>query len=75
MAKVKAKRFVASRRGNKELHTRAVALSMAPWGNTMEDWAQLVDCVNALGASAPASARRAVESHKRSMRVLANPFG
>jgi hypothetical protein len=75
MAKVKAKPPVASRRGNKELQAQAVALSMHSWNNTPDDWQRLADCVNALGASAPKTARLLVESRQRSMRVLANPFG
>jgi hypothetical protein len=72
MAKVNAK--APTRRGNKELHAQAIALSLHSWNNTVEDWQRLADCVNALGASAPAQARRLVESRTRSMRVLANPF-
>jgi hypothetical protein len=73
MAKVKAK-APTSRRGNRELHAQALALSLHSWHNTREDWLRLEDCVTQLGASAPASAKRAIESYKRSMRVLANPF-
>jgi hypothetical protein len=69
-AKGKAK-APASRRGNKELQAQAVALSLHSWNNTVDDWARLEECVNALGAAAPAAARRALESRKRSMRVLA----
>lgn len=73
MAKVKAQ--PASRRGNAVLRAQALALSMHSWNNTPDDWQRLADCVNALGAAAPANARLLVESRKRSMRVLANPFG
>lgn len=65
---------VVSRRGNAELRAQAIALSLHSWNNTVEDWRRLEDCVNALGAAAPQDARRLVESRKRSMRVLANPF-
>lgn len=87
MAKVKAKAKtvvkakaapvapVVSRRGNKELQAQALALSLHSWNNTVDDWRRLAECVTQLGASAPATARRAVESYRRSMRVLANPFG
>lgn len=73
MAKVKAKPVV-NRRGNKELQAQALALSMHSWNNTREEWARLEDCVTRLGASAPAAAKRAIESYRHSMRKLANPF-
>lgn len=73
MAKAKAKP-VTSRRGNKELQAQAVALSLHSWNNTVDDWARLEQAVTQLGASAPAAAKRALESRKRSMRLLANPF-
>lgn len=73
MTKVKVK--PVNRRGNKELQAQAVALSLHSWNNSPDDWARLADCVNALGASAPKTARRLVESRQRSMKLLANPFG
>ena len=73
MAKAKSK--PASKRGNADLHARATALSETRWNNTVADWQELENVVTQLGAAAPKAAREAVTSHKRSMRLMPNPFG
>jgi hypothetical protein len=64
-----------SKRGNAALHAQALALSLHPWRNTVADWQALESVVTQLGAAAPAAAKRAVDSRKRSMKLLPNPFG
>lgn len=64
----------ASRRGNAELHARAVALSLHPWNNSMADWQALEDVITQLGAAAPKAAKEALASRQRSMRKMPNPW-
>lgn len=64
-----------SRRGNAVLHAQALALSLHPWNNTVSDWQALESVVTQLGAAAPKAAKAALDSRKRSMRKLPNPFG
>lgn len=73
MAKVQTKPS-SNTRGNGVLRAQALALSMHPWNNTVQDWANLEDAVTRLGASAPKAAVDALASRKRSMRILANPW-
>jgi hypothetical protein len=48
---------------------------MYHWNNSVSDWQVLESVVTQLGAAAPKAAKAAVESRKRSMRILQNPFG
>ena len=63
-----------SKRGNAVLHAQALALSLHPWHNNAHEWQALERAVTQLGAAAPKSAKVALESRRRSMAVLPNPF-
>jgi hypothetical protein len=64
-----------SKRGNPDLHAKAVSLSERPWKNSVSDWQELDEVVTQLGAAAPRAAKEALASRQRSMRLLPNPFG
>jgi hypothetical protein len=65
----------SSKRGNAVLHAQTIALSLHSWRpNTASDWQALEGVVTQLGAAAPRAAKAALESRKRSMALLANPF-
>ena len=51
---------------NAVLHAQAITLSLHSWRDTEADWKAL---------AAPKAAKAALESRKRSMRLLPNPFG
>lgn len=72
--KAGAVKAAVNRRGNKELQAQCLALCLHSWNNSSDDWHRLEMAVTQLGAAAPARAKEALASHKRSMRILASPF-
>jgi len=64
MSKTKPTKREKSR--NAVLHAQAITLSLHSWRNTEADWQAL---------AAPKTAKAALESPKRSMRLLPKPFG